>query len=63
MTTELKFYVAKDGYYLDSNATPVAIGKIGATHFNSEASAVEFLNASGSVGEYTLHSYVEITEE
>lgn len=63
MATEIQFYVAKDGYYLDSTATPVTTGKTGAIYFNTEAAAVEFINASGSVGEYTLHSFVEVTEE
>lgn len=62
MATETKYFVTKDGYYLDSSANPVTTGKIGATYFNTVELANEFIEASGSVGEYAVYCYLEKTE-
>jgi hypothetical protein len=62
MATETQYYVTKDGYYLDSSANPVTNGKIGATYFSTVTLANEFIEASGSLGEYAVHLYLEKTE-
>lgn len=59
MATTVKYYITKDGYYLDSQAEPVTTGKKGAAHFPTDTSVSEFIEASGSAGEYTIHIFAE----
>ena len=63
MATESRYYVTKEGYYLDSSANPVTNGKEGAVHFSTATLVNEFIQASGSLGEYAVHLYLEKTED
>lgn len=63
MATENRYYVTKEGYYLDSSANPVTNGKEGAVYFSTTTLVNEFIQASGSLGEYAVHLYLEKTED
>lgn len=62
MATELKYYITKEGYFLDSESNQLSDGRTNAIHFTSAESASLFVEANSTDGEYIVHCIIDKIE-